>query len=130
MGILASRIPANQIESATKSKEGIAVRAERHVIITPLKPTLAKELRGDKLTDDLRIHKRGSKEHKAAGVALKEKMEVAVQKALAEDSNLVAAMDSMWGEDMRRQLWTMIADWYNHDIVRTKLAADQVRYVD
>jgi hypothetical protein len=74
-----------------------------------MKP-LAKELRGDKLTDELRIHKRGSNERKAAGVALKEKMQVAVQKALAEDSNLVAAVDSMWGEGMRRQLWTMIAD--------------------
>ena len=48
------------------------------------------------MTDELRIHKRGSKERKAAGVALKEKMLVAAQKALAEDSNLVAAV----GEDM------------------------------
>jgi len=48
------------------------------------------------LTDELRIHKRGSKERKAAGVALKEKMLVAAQKALAEDSNLVAAVGSMW----------------------------------
>lgn len=72
------------------------------MVITPLKPALAtvynamkplaKELRGDKLTDELRIHKRGSKERKAAGVALKEKMQVAVQKALSEDSNLVAAV--------------------------------------
>jgi hypothetical protein len=62
------------------------------------------------LTDELRIHKRGSKECKAAGVALKEKMQVAVQIALSEDSNLVATVDSMWGEGVRRQLRTMIAD--------------------
>jgi hypothetical protein len=58
----------------------------------------------------LGIHKRGSKESKAAEVALKEKMQGVVQKALAEDSNLVAAVDSTWGEGMRRQLSTMIAD--------------------
>jgi hypothetical protein len=41
-------------------------------VYNAMKP-LAKELRGDKLTDELRIHKRGSKERKAAGVALKER---------------------------------------------------------
>jgi hypothetical protein len=46
-----------------------------------MKP-LAKELPGGiKLPDELRIHKRGSKERKAAGVALKEKMQVAVPKS-------------------------------------------------
>lgn len=59
------------------------------MVITPLKPALAtvynamkpltKELRGYKLTDELRIHKGGSKERKAAGVALKERMQVAIK---------------------------------------------------
>jgi hypothetical protein len=71
---------------------------------------LVKELRGGKLTHELIIHKRRSKERKPAGAALEEKMQVAVQKALSADSNLVAAVDPMWGEGMRRQLWTMIAD--------------------
>jgi hypothetical protein len=85
-GILASRIPPDQIEPVTEILGGTAARAERRVIMTPLKRALAtvynamkplaKELRGDKLTDELRIHKRGSNERKAAGVALKEKMQV------------------------------------------------------
>jgi hypothetical protein len=74
-------------------------------VYNAMKP-FAKELQGYKLTDELRIHKRGSMESKAAGVALKEKMRVAAQKALAEDSTLVAAVDSMWA----RICAVMIAD--------------------
>lgn len=93
--------------------------------------TCALQLRSDPLTDQiLDIGDHGSAEYKDLQKELIHMMQNMMRRLFDDDPALSAATESWFGDDILPHLWILIADWFNHCFVGTRLPEEQVWSVD
>jgi hypothetical protein len=139
------------------TKDGIAVRIERHVMVQDLGEEgyiydviekLALRLRGEEMTDThLRLYERvrGDLEDSSATAKqlaiendeleasikrLKDKMIEFLAEVVHEDTKFAEMVKNYWGNRFLENLWVLISDWFRQDIFGEKLEDEQVWFVD
>jgi hypothetical protein len=139
------------------TKDGIAVRIERHVMVQDLGEEgyiydviekLALRLRGEEMTDThLRLYEqvRGDLEDSSATAKqleienegleastkrLKDRMIEFLAEVVHEDTKFAEMVKEYWGDRFLENLWVLISDWFPHDIFGEKLEDEQVWFVD
>jgi hypothetical protein len=139
------------------TKDGVAIRIQRHVMVQDLVEEgyiydviekLALRLRGEEMTDThLRLYERvrgdvedspatakqlgtESEELKASIKRLKDRMIELLAEVVHEDTKFAEMVKKFWGARFLENLWVLISDWFRHDIFGEKLEDEQVWFVD
>jgi hypothetical protein len=139
------------------TKDDIAVRIERHVMVQDLGEEgyvydiigkLALRLRSEEMTNThLRLYERvrgdledssamarqlamESEELKASIKCLKDRMIELLAEVVLEDIKFAEMVKKYWGDDFLENLWVLISDWFRRDIFGEKLEDEQVWFVD
>jgi hypothetical protein len=139
------------------TKDGIAIRIQRHVMVQDLGEEgyiydsieqLALRLRGEEMTNThLRLYERlrgdledssatakqlaiENEELEASIKRLKDRMIELLAEVVHKDRKFAEVVKKYWGDSFLENLWVLISDWFRHDTYGEKLEDEQVWFVD
>jgi hypothetical protein len=119
----------------------VRVRTELHLVVKRADPEecyfhntvekLALRFRDSPMTDEhLMIQDHDREEFQNSIKTLKQEMRDIMRGTIDEDPRFAAAVDKVFGSHMRQHVWVLIYDWFQHDIIGTRMPEDQAWIVD